>query len=371
MKIKGIAQVFVVSALALLFASEGLAAQTDTLLNYPRLYRGARTAAMGGAYTAVGGDVEALFYNPATLYKMDFQLNLINPLVDVNENALDIYQDAADAMDVDNETDRLNKITEIIQKNMGKPLHVRAALFPGFAVKNYAFGVLGQVEFDTRLHNPLGSAGAVEMDGGYEYGPVAGFSLPTGIGGLRAGLGAKLISRSWVKRNFTVREIASENFDMNDYTTENSDFSLDAGLLYELPVMESLKPKIGVSVLDITDLDFKEGGKIPMRANIGLSVNPKVPFLGDVILAADYEDVTNEFAEDKSTWKRVHLGAELGLLKRHLLLRGGVNQGYGTFGAELDIWVIKLAYTYYAEEIGAYAGQEMDKRQMASLTIGW
>lgn len=359
------------TALLVVSLAQTVLAETKTLFNYPHLYRGPRSLGMGGTYTAVGRDAEALFYNPATLYDMGFKLALLNPLIEVDQNVLDIAPDVQDALDLPNETDRTNELTRIVDANRGKPLHIRAALFPSVAAKSFAVGFLGQAEFDMRLHNPLSSAGAVEAFGGYEYGPVAGFSFKMGEG-LRAGVGAKLISRSWVNQNFTIRELSSETFDISDYTTDNTDFSLDAGLLYSLPIFkESLKPKIGVSLLDITDLDFEEGGVIPMRANAGISVNPTIPVLGDVILAADYEDFTHEYEQDDSAWKRIHLGAEIGMLKRHLLLRAGVNQGYPTFGAELDIWLIKLAYTYYSEEMGAYAGQDKDIRQLVQLSLGW
>ena len=97
----------------------------------------------------------------------------------------------------------------------------------------------------------------------------------------------------------------------------------------------------------------------------------KLPFLAEVILAADYEDIGKAYEQDDSTWKRVHLGGEFGLLNRHLLVRAGLNQGYPTYGAELDIWLIRLGYTFYSEEMGAYAGQDKDDRHLVQLTLGW
>jgi hypothetical protein len=42
-------------------------AQTPTSREYPYLYKSTRAMGMGGAYTAVGGTVDTLFYNPAGL----------------------------------------------------------------------------------------------------------------------------------------------------------------------------------------------------------------------------------------------------------------------------------------------------------------
>ena len=65
------------------------------------------------------------------------------------------------------------------------------------------------------------------------------------------------------------------------------------------------------------------------------------------------------------------MGAELGLLGRHIVLRGGLNQGYPSAGAELDVWVLKFGYVYYSEEMGPYAGQDKDSRHLAQLSLGW
>lgn len=345
-------------------------ASAGTLLNYPYLYRGMRSLGMGGTGIAVSGTPEALFHNPASLYDMGFQIGVINPLIEADTDAMDIVKDLMDAMDLETETQRTDKLVEIIEDNKGKALHARASLFPHVGFKNIAGGFLGQARIDARLHEPLGSAGAVEMSGGYEYGPVAGASFPIPITGLRVGAGGKWIARSWIEHGFTIREMAAEDFDISDYQKDGSDFSLDLGILYELPFLEGLKPKVGISYLDITDLDFGDS-KIPARLNLGFSINPKVPVLADLIVALDYEDLTHSYSQDSSFWKRLHLGMEGGFLKRHILLRLGLNQGYPTAGVELDVWLLRLGYVYYSEEMGAYAGQDRDSRHLVQLTLGW
>jgi len=350
-------------------------AHAGSLYNYPYLHKGIRSLGMGGTFTAVGKDAEALFYNPAGLYDMGFQLALLNPQAEVDQNFLDMGNDLMDAMDKDTDTERMDALTEIISNNMGKPLHLRFTLFPHVAVKNVVVGAIGQGILDSRLHNPLSSEGAVEVSGGYEYGPVLGASIALPVTGLRFGVGAKYIINTWIDKGFTIRDIATDGFDPMDYKIENKDYSFDAGFLYDIPILSSLKPKAGIALLDITDLDFQDengkGRKIPMRGNVGISLNPTIPYISDLILALDYQDFMHNYEQDNSTWKRVHAGAELGLLGRHLLLRGGFNQGYATGGAELDLWVLKLAYTYYSEEMGAYAGQDKDTRHLAQLSIGW
>ena len=357
-----------------LFISTVSIASAGSLYNYPHLYQGLRSLGMGGTFTAIGKDPEALFYNPAGLYEMGFQLAVFNPLIEVDQNAIDLASKFQDALNKDTDTDRIDALTDIISDNMGKPLHLRFSLFPHVAVKNVAVGAIAQGLLDTRLHNPLSSEGAVEVSGGYEYGPVAGFSVGLPVTGLRAGAGIKFISNTWIEEGFTVRDIASEGFDPMDSKVENSDLSFDIGFLYDLPVVESIKPKLGVSFLNITDLDFRENDKgrfIPMTTNIGLSINPGLLSFVETVFAVDYQDITGGYEQDESFWKRIHMGAELGLLGRHIVFRGGLNQGYPSIGAELDVWVLKFGYVYYSEEMGPYAGQDKDSRHLAQLSLGW
>ena len=53
-----------------------------TTREYPSLYKSTRAMGMGGAYTAVGGRVDALFYNPAGLINIPqdkgWEVNLLN-----------------------------------------------------------------------------------------------------------------------------------------------------------------------------------------------------------------------------------------------------------------------------------------------------
>src|SRR3990167_6105652 len=95
----------IVISLVIYILSSGIV-YAGTMLNYPYAYKGVRSLGMGGTFTAVGKDAEALFYNPAGLYDMGFQLSVLNPLIEVNKNTLDLSSDVIDAMDIQDETER-------------------------------------------------------------------------------------------------------------------------------------------------------------------------------------------------------------------------------------------------------------------------
>ncbi|MEW6215782.1 MAG: hypothetical protein AB1478_11390, partial [Nitrospirota bacterium] len=44
--------------------------QEPTIREYPYLYKSPKAMGLGGAYTAIGGRVDTLFYNPAGLSNM-------------------------------------------------------------------------------------------------------------------------------------------------------------------------------------------------------------------------------------------------------------------------------------------------------------
>ena len=52
-------------------------------------------------------------------------------------------------------------------------------------------------------------------------------------------------------------------------------------------------------------------------------------------------------------------------------VRAGLYQGYPTFGVDLRLFIVTLNYTTYAEEVGAYAGQDDDRRHLIALNLGW
>jgi hypothetical protein len=73
---------------------------------------------------------------------------------------------------------------------------------------------------------------------------------------------------------------------------------------------------------------------------------------------------------DSDTAKRLHTGAEL-KFPAVFSLRAGLNQGYVTAGATIDLRILKLAYAYSIEEVGAFAGQTPDRRHVAQLSLGF
>ena len=81
-------------------------------------------------------------------------------------------------------------------------------------------------------------------------------------------------------------------------------------------------------------------------------------------LALDYRDITNAYGE--KPFKKVYAGAKL-LLRTYVGLSAGYYQGYPTYGAEIDLILVRLAGTYYTRELGDSPG--VDPRRIYMITV--
>lgn len=84
---------------------------------------------------------------------------------------------------------------------------------------------------------------------------------------------------------------------------------------------------------------------------------------------ADIQDLTSDGRYN--LFRLVQLGTELGtsyFTRDHDLgLMLGVNEGYFTTGAFVDLYLARLSASYYAVELGEYPGQRKDRRFALSL----
>lgn len=111
-----------------------------------------------------------------------------------------------------------------------------------------------------------------------------------------------------------------------------------------------------------------------MTINAGVSVNPAIPYFRSLVLGLDYVDIANNYTQDKDNMKRIRYGGELQLfdiLPMEMAVRAGMYENYPTFGADLRLFFATISYVKYSEEVGAYAGQDRDDRQLVQVTVGW
>jgi hypothetical protein len=388
----------IIAGSALLLMSTGAFAETS-LREYPYIYKSTRAMGMGGAYTAVGGRVDTLFYNPAGLINIPkdkgWEVNGMLPVpalnisAEFNKNGENFFTDLTDALDtedlnLDGETDddQLKAVNDVLAKYRGENLHLLIADFPSIG-KNYdnwafGFGLIGSLQMNAMTHQGFGSDGLLEMNADLYYGGLGGFSMGV-ADNVYAGLSLKVLHRDSLIHNFTARELVDksdglEDFIMDDLVQSGDAFGLDAGVIWKFAPDSALRPALGASLMNIGDLDFGDAGTLPQTVNAGISINPEISWSRSLIVGVDYIDVFNGFKQDKDAAKRLRYGAELQLFDINpveMALRAGMYQGQPTFGFDFRLTIVSISYAMYTEELGAYAGQDKDKRQLLTLNIGW
>lgn len=355
----------------LLVAIALMASRAASAEPLPLFYQGIRPLGMGGAFTAVADDENAMFYNPAGLNSIQGfgRFELLNPLVALSTNTREFAADLQDVADAQSDAQQAILAAALLDKWLGDHFHARASVFPNVTFHNFGIGVLGQGVLDGAVHNPAGS-NALRVRGGYDVAGLVsgaiGFS-PAGTT-LRLGITGKFIRRELLDQSYTASDLVRQDgIDLGRDLRDGSGFGVDLGMILGLSL--PLNPAVGVTIQNIGDVDLGAAGSLPQQINAGVALRPLLPF-GTLTLAADMLDVTKELGADNDTAKRLHLGAELAL-PAILSLRTGLHQGYISAGATVDLRVLKLAYAYSIEEIGAFAGQTPDRRHVAQLSLGF
>ena len=339
---------------------------TSNATEYPTLHRGVRPLGMGGAFTAVADDENALFYNPAGLAKISIlNLGILNPLVEISENTIDMVKDAGNT-----DMDDTGEVTDFLREYVGKTQHARISLFPyvGFNIADVGVmvGGLAQSTLDVTVRNPTWPEVHTRIV--TDTGLLAGGGLKLPYTGLSGGMALKLISRKSLEEVYTAADIA-DGIEFDDDMHSGSGISADIGVIYELPILEIVEPAAGITIQNFPSMNMGDAEELKSQVNLGLSVRKSIAFT-ELIGALDYHDLTNSLDEDEDIAKRIHIGVEV-QLPMIASLRTGFNQGYFTFGTTLEFGLLRIDFATYGEEVGAYAGQRVDRRTVFQFSFGW
>ena len=364
------------------------AAQALTL-EYPSLYKDPRVMSMGGANVAVGGESSAMFSNPAGLSRLDpnegLEVDLINIGLSFSENTLDLLDDL-DKANTDSET------LAVLEKYQGVNNHLTVNDYSSISYKGesiaWSLGLLPlSSQFNFKTHALGSSSGLLDINAYALSGLIAGLSYDF-TNYLHIGLGAKVLEGKSVTASLSLTEV----LDLTDSSTDSAQYledtymkdfkttSYDAGLIIDLdafiPYGNYWRPSIGLSILDIGETKLGDYGTIPTTVNIGALIQPKIPYLSNFLLAVDYIDILDEYATDYDAdmGKKWRLGARADIFHNswvQLTGSGGMYNLEPTYGVEIRLSLLTIAYSSYAEELGAYAGQDLDRRHSLSVALGW
>jgi hypothetical protein len=332
---------------------------------YPYIYKGIRPMGMGGAFVAVSNDANALFYNPAGLADIKTVRASIFPLeLELGEKAYDLFNDASD-VDFDDELET----AEFLRENIGERAHLALNLFPYYSMPRFAFGLIGTVRTDLEVYDrqyPKVITNVIN-----DLGVGAGYAHPFLEDTLLVGASAKYINRQSLIEEYTVIDITSDDLNekIEDDLLDGSGVLIDLGVIYKLDKHGLADARVGVSANNLFGGDLGDARDVDDHIDIGFAIDREI-WITKTTLAFDYVDLFSQLGDDDDLAKRIRLGAEFRFPKI-LSVRVGLYQGYFTSGLSLDAKYAQLDILTYAEEIGAFAGQRIDRRYSLRFVLGF
>ena len=382
---------FVVIILLTLGGAYSLQAQTGELR---RPGQGVRNLGMGNTGIGLSFDENALFYNPAGLASVDSILVGFPFLMEVSDDSVNIIKEVS-------KLSGDSKNADIVALLMGKRVHFRNLIDLNLIMpfgELMTFGAASGIEtqFDFGVRNPV----AIEIDFGFRLDRINnfGFALPVARGRWLVGAGVETIERCDIPLTTATFGTVLNNSDIGSSIgkCELNDLkraqTFNFGFQRRLETASALKMTWGFTANNVGGLKFKRSDNETSPAD----QNPEYstgfswqPSWGPVRLlyAIDIRDLTMKHADDtdcqskKSTdclWKRLHIGTEIGISPidsgaSTFAIRAGFNQGYFTYGFELNPFIVfrglNIQYAVYKTETGSQIGDRPDKRKVFQLNF--
>ncbi len=384
---------FVVIILLTLGEAYTLQAQTGELR---RPGQGVRNLGMGNTGIGLSFDENALFYNPAGLASVDSILVGFPFLMEVSDDSVNIIKEVS-------KLSGDSKNADIVALLMGKRVHFRNLIDLNLIMpfgELMTFGAASGIEtqFDFGVRNPV----AIEIDFGFRHDRINnfGFALPVARGRWLVGAGVETIERCDIPLTTATFGTVLNNSDIGssigkcDLNDLKRAQTFNFGFQRRLETASALKMTWGVTANNVGGLKFKRSDNETSPADqnpeysTGFSWQPSWGPLR-LLYAIDIRDLTMKHADDtdcqskKSTdclWKRLHIGTEIGISPidsgaSTFAIRAGFNQGYFTYGFELNPFIVfrglNIQYAVYKTETGSQIGDRPDKRKVFQINFGF
>jgi hypothetical protein len=370
-----------------------LQAQTGELR---RPFQGVRNLGMGNTGIGLSFDENALFYNPAGLANVDSILVGFPILNEVSDDSVKIVNDISKLSGDSNTAD-------VVALLMGKRVHFRSLIdlnliMPFGEVMTFGVASGQESQFDLGVRNPV----SIEIDFGARLDIITnlGFGMPLARGRWLVGVGVESVERCDIPLTKATFGDVLSNTDLSssfgscDPTDLKRGQTFNFGFQRRLETASALKMIWGMTANNIGGLKFNRSDNEtnPSDQNLELSTGLSwQPSWGPVrmLYAIDLRDLTMKHADDtycqtnKGTdciWKRLHIGTEFGFFPidsgaSTFAIRAGFNQGYFTYGFELNPFIffrgLNIQYAVYKTETGNQIGNRPDKRRVLQINLGF
>jgi hypothetical protein len=324
----------------------------------------------GGVNIAIGGEANSIFANPAGipfLSNKKLHISLISGNIALSPNSGKFMKELGSASN-SSSSEKNKNISDLLNKNIGKPLHLSAhnfsAVYKSEEDFSWLVGTLSSVDASFITHTGFGSLGAMESQVD-EY-----HALVTAIGiqedNVKYGLTLKAINRYQILHNYSILEMIEANsfsyyFD-NEYKKKKFAMALDAGVMYALKD-NFYNTIVAFSILNIGNTRFAEMGTINETSNIGISMNP----YKNILVGIDYMDVFDQ-SNDPYASDNLRLGLSSNFFNNSLELSSGVYNESLTLGIDYQFTNFSIGLNTYTTK--GYKNQKFREYQL-SLAVHW
>jgi len=346
-------------------------------LHEPRI--SARVMGMGGAFTALADDYNALYYNPAGLAGRDKgELNL-EITAGLTPTLLNFYNSLSTAG-----TSSV-AITNLLESNYGAHYSSRVGLGMTYVGKGWGFGIQpADVTVEMDIHQLSG--GAVGLEAFNDTLVQVGFGWQIGKS-FSFGLAPKSVYRGFIEKELLALDlIQSSNILRTSDASEGLTFDTDFGTMYTFDVPDSwwVKPTLALAVRNVvdegfpTDLHLYSGGSSNITnpdGNLGRRIDVGTRFELPEFWAfkprylLDFRDIGYRYVSFK---KSLHTGFELPWKASDLVTgayRVGYSEGYFTAGFSFNLIFLTLDLATYSEEIGTTNAPKESRRYIAQFSM--
>jgi hypothetical protein len=333
--------------------------------------------AIGGAFTAVASDQNAVFANPAgyALVKdrivsvMSFGLRL-----NVDESAIKLYEGILDGVDVsapENVDEYFSSLT--LTQGITGPFQI------GRVGDNFGFVFYNNV--DARLvTQPGGILPEAEFQTYSDLGLVGGYgaALPF-LENLYAGFNMKVILRVKSGLDGTIVDVVDAVSDVDSVPVGKAvGFGGDLGVLYApapwcrlgLAAKDFFGTRFSWETVNGPGADFAPSyikPRIPLGAAFfPLGAEKESKGFSNFIVAVEYADLLDY----SSFFSNVRFGASFDTLKI-ITLRLGFEGGYLAGGIGFDLKVASIELAYFVYELGSYPGSSPAQNVMLNVALRW
>jgi hypothetical protein len=265
--------------------------------------------------------------------------------------------------------------SSLVDKVFKDPVRVGWGLTLSWITNNFGLSVFSRFEPDIRAR-AYGSTGLPEVEFQAEsyHGAALGTAIRTPFRWLSLGLTAKYlyVAEPDVKVEVTdqsaIAKFASPDFVQN-LASHNKGVGFDVGSLIFLQgnwIDFSLAAKLDdAGNTKLTGpAESPKSFKQVESGGMGLTFHTNTDALH---LAIDYRDIAGVYGEEK--FKRIYAGAKL-LLRTYVGFSAGYYNGYPSYGAEIDLILMRLSAVAYTRELGDHPGADPRHIYMGTLSLG-